>query len=202
MTAYSPVTIGCIVEGQWDQQAVPVVVRRVAAVVAPGTPLQDGPVIRVGRNKLVKAGELERNVDLAARKMGGNGGILIVIDADADCPASMGPELQKRASAVRGDLPIGVVLANREYEAWYLAAAESLQGKRGLPRTLTPPANPEGIRDAKGWLDRHAGSHRYSETIDQLELARLFDLQAARQAPSFDKCYREIARIIAALRPA
>jgi hypothetical protein len=41
---------------------------------------------------------------------------------------------------------------------------------------------------------------RYSETLDQPELTRRFDLKAARRAGSFDKCYREIAGIIATLR--
>jgi hypothetical protein len=45
-----------------------------------------------------------------------------------------------------------VVFANREYEAWFLAAAESLQGKRGFEFEKTPAFEPERLRNAKGWL--------------------------------------------------
>jgi hypothetical protein len=94
-------------------------------------------------------------------------------------------------------------LANREYEAWFLAAAESLGGHCGLPSDLTSPPNPEGIRGAKEWLRRHMPRVRkYSETVDQPTLTSVFDMQAARRrADSFDKCYREIVRLLTVLGP-
>jgi hypothetical protein len=40
----------------------------------------------------------------------------------------------------------------------------------------------------------------YSASVDQHELARVFALDLARaRADSFDKCYREIARLLHAL---
>ena len=36
----------------------------------------------------------------------------------------------------------------------------------------------------------------YSETTDQPALTALFDLEQARQVDSFDKCYREIVRLL------
>ena len=36
----------------------------------------------------------------------------------------------------------------------------------------------------------------YTEAIDQPALTALFDVQVARQADSFDKCHREIVRLI------
>jgi hypothetical protein len=60
---------------------------------------------------------------------------------------------------------------------------------------LVAPADPESIRDAKGWLQKAMPPGRkYSETVDQPSLASKFDLNAARRAPSFDKMCREIER--------
>ena len=43
-------------------------------------------------------------------------------------------------------------------------------------------------------------SRTYSETQDQPALAALFDFEQARQADSFDKCYRDIVRLLDELR--
>jgi hypothetical protein len=125
------------------------------------------------------------------------------LDCDDSCPADKGPELLKRAKKARGDLPISVVLAKREFEAWFLAAAESLRGQRGLTADLSAPMAPEGIRGAKEWLASQM-SHglSYSESSDQSALTAVFDLTAARRADSFDKCYREIVHLVNTLREA
>ena len=39
----------------------------------------------------------------------------------------------------------------------------------------------------------------YSEVTDQPALAALFDIEQARQADSFDKCYRDIVRLLSEL---
>jgi hypothetical protein len=105
--------------------------------------------------------------------------------------------LLERALSVHNDLPIAVVLAEKEFEAWFLAAAESLRGKRGLPRNLQPPKNPESIRGAKEWLSKKMNPERvYSETTDQPALTAEFDMELARCAGSFDKCFRDIQNLI------
>ena len=138
---------------------------------------------------------------MAARKISGQGAIFIILDSEKDCPAELGPALLHRASQVRSDLPIAVVLAKHEFEAWFLAAAESIRGQRGLKNDLNAPDNPEAIRGAKEWLSqRMEGSRTYSETHDQPALTALFDIEQARQADSFDKCYRDIVRLLDELR--
>jgi hypothetical protein len=94
-------------------------------------------------------------------------------------------------------MPIALVLAKREFEAWFLAASASLRGIRGLPRDLEPPPDPEAIRGAKEWLNSRMVPNGYSPTADQPALTAQFDLASARSAPSFDKCWREVARLIA-----
>lgn len=200
------VQISCIVEGHGEVEAVPKLIHRVAenyyttnlnselVIVTP-------PPIRAKRNQVVKVGELERKVELAARKIKGQGAILIILDSDDDCPAELGPALLYRASQVRHDLPIAVVLAKQEFEAWFLAAAESLRGQRGLQNDIDPPNDPEAIGPAKRWLSQQMeGSRTYRETRDQAALTALFDIDKARQVGSFDKCYRDIVRLLEELQ--
>jgi hypothetical protein len=197
------VVIAAIVEGHGECEAAPILVRRIAATIDPGFVPQVLPPLRVPASKLLKADELERAVDLAARKLQGRGGILVLVDCDWEggCPAKDGPALLEMAKAARADLPITVVLAKQEFEAWFLAAAESLRGKAGLPEDLAAPENPEEIRGAKEWLRaRMPWGRSYSETVDQPAFTARFDLDAARKADSFDKCFREIDKMLRGLR--
>ena len=194
------VRIGCIVEGHGEVKAVPTLITRITANLYPELVIVIPEPIRTSRSKIVRKGEIERRVELAAQKIKGEGAILILIDSDDDCPAKLGPELLCRASEARSDLPITVVLAKCEFEAWFLAAAESLRGYKGLKNDLTSPHNPEEIRDAKGWMKQQRDSHKYRETLDQRKFTARFDLDQARHADSFDKCYRDIARLLNELR--
>jgi hypothetical protein len=188
-----------IIEGQGDEQAVPLLVRRVQQALRPDISLNVAARIRVRRQKIVKPRELERAVELAARKLTAPRAILILMDAEDDPPCILGPELLHRARDARSDVPIGVVLANREFETWFLAAIESLCGHRGLAGDLSPIPNLESIRDAKGKLTSlMSGSRVYSPIPDQPALAAGFDMDLARgRSDSFDKCWREIERLLA-----
>ena len=195
------VKIGCIVEGHGDVEAVPILIRRIAESLYPELVVVIPRPIRIHRNKVVKEDKLEREVQLVARSIGGHGAIFIILDSDDDCPAELGPELLDRALQVQGNLPIAVVLAKCEFEAWFLAAAESLREQRGLRNNIHPPNDPETIRGAKEWLSvQMEGTRRYSERFDQPALTARFDLEQARRADSFDKCYREIVRLLSELR--
>lgn len=194
-----PVDLACIVEGDGDVEAVPIAIRKIVQEIDPSLALKIHP-LRVLRTKLVKPEELERSVELAARRTGRSGAILIVLDSDDDCPATLGPELLSRARRARPDLPISVVLAKREFEAWFLASAKSLRGLRGLAGDLEPPPDPEAIRGTKEWLTARMESGRsYVETLDQSALTASMDLRQARTAPSFDKFFRDVVAIIEGL---
>ncbi len=195
--------IGCIVEGQGDVAAVPVLIRRIAAQRYPELVIDIPRPIRVNRNQVVRPDKLEQEVELAAQKISGKGAIFILLDSDDDCPAELGPSLLQRVSQVFRNVPIAVVLAKYEFESWFLAAAESLRGIRGLKSNINPPDNPEAIRGAKEWLHQRMQSGKtYRETSDQPAFAALFDIEQARQADSFDKCYRDIVRLLEELQKA
>jgi hypothetical protein len=197
------VRIAVIVEGHGECEAVPILIRRIAQTIDPAFVPKILSPLRVSASRLMKVGEVERSVDLAARKLRGTGGILIIVDCDWEncCPAEEGPELLKRAVTTRGDLPITVILAKREFEAWFLAAAESLRDKFGLPGDLESPAYPESIRGAKEWLtEKMPPGRAYAETTDQPAFTAVFDMNSARRADSFDKCYRDIRSMLERLR--
>jgi hypothetical protein len=89
------------------------------------------------------------------------------------------------------------VVANREYEAWFIAAANSLAGKSGLPDDLPAHEAPETLRDAKGWFTSRMGpGKRYVETRHQPAFTATFSIAEARSARSFRKLEREVKRLV------
>ncbi len=181
-----------IVEGHGDVEAVRVLLRRVLQEKLQRYDVAVERSIRVPRGKLLKPGELERAVSLAASRISTTDGIVVLVDA-ADCPAELAPAMAARAAGSRPDRRISVVIAKSEFESWFVAAADSLAGFRGLADSLVAPANAERIRDAKGWLSNNMSTGlTYRETIDQAAFASRMDLGQAQQCPSFDKFVREI----------
>jgi len=152
----------------------------------------------VPKDRLLKESALERYLSLAREQVSDGGGVLILLDADDSCPASEAAELLARSQVILRDTPFGIVFAKREFEAWFLAAASSLRGAKGLPTDLRSADNPEGVRGAKEWLSNLMPlSRSYSPPVDQAALTAILDLDLARnRSASFDKCFREIERLI------
>lgn len=189
--------IAPIVEGHGEVEALPALLYRIAGEVGCQADLRVNPPIRVKAGSFLRKNEyLHKQVTLAAAKAAHmRGGVLVVLDCEDDCPAIVGPDLLRRVQAVRSDVDVLVALAYREYETWFLAAARSLRGQRGLPNDLEPPSDPEAIRDAKGWLGKRMPSG-YDPVIHQLEFTRKMILEEARSNPSFDRFYRHICRFL------
>lgn len=197
-----PLRIASVVEGYGEVSAVPELLRRLAAEIAPEIWTDFPQSRRKGRDQLILSGGIESAVDEIVRKTSDVAGVLVLIDADDACPATLGPELLDRARKARSDIPLAVVLANREFEAWFMAAAVSLRGHQDLPLDLQPPPDPERPRDCKGWLTRHrTGGSPYNPVRHQTGLAAQFDMAMARKnAPSFDKFWRDVEYLITGKR--
>ncbi len=194
--------LALIVEGEGEVAAFPVLLRRLAVALSPCELEILAQPIRVSRGLIVREAELRRYIELMARKLGPEDAILVALDADDDCPAELGPRLAAWARAQRPDRRTVVAVIPREFEAWFLASAGSLRGKRGLPVDLQPPdRDPESIRDAKGWLARQM-PRRYHPTVDQAPLAACFDLQAARSSASFERLLQRLAALLGREVPA
>lgn len=144
------IPIASIVEGDGEVAALPIILRRLSVEFVPAADVSVLPPIRVRRDKFLnKDDEFRRQLLLAAAKSGDLGWILVVLDADDDCPKDLGAAILKRASAHVPHRRLSVVLANREFEAWFIAAAQSLNGIRGF--SILPGMQPdaERPRDAK-----------------------------------------------------
>ncbi len=182
--------IAPIVKGYGDVKAVPVLVRRVAAHVAPGVAVDVIRPHRRNRSALVQRGELERygRIALAGSP---DARLLVLVDADMDCPAELGPQFLERVASL-WTRRAGVVLAKHEFENWFLASAESLGRRRGLRSPLDPPVDPEAIRGAKEWIQANRTDGRaYRPTVDQAALTDAIDIDLARgRSASFDKFCR------------
>jgi hypothetical protein len=192
--------IATIVEGDGEVAALPIVLRRLAEWLSPALGAVEVPTpIRVRRDRFLNRDEeFRRMLLLAAAKCGEAGWILVLLDADDDCPAELAPEILTRAQAVVPHRRVSVVLANREFEAWFLAGAESLDGKRGFSCAKQETSDPEAVRNAKGWLSERMGAGRYRETTDQPAFATLLDLRLAHdRSRSFRKLCGEWAKRVA-----
>lgn len=174
-------TIQSIIEGHGEVEAIPVLLRRLQAELREYG-FQIARPIRRKRSELVTEEQVRRSVRLA---MGipDCAGILILFDSDDDCPATIGPLIQQWAQTEAGNILCQVVLAKREYEAWFIAAVESLRNFRGIKGDAASHPEPETVRDCKGALeDRMITGGSYSPSVDQAAFTARLDLRAAYQA--------------------
>ncbi|MBS80351.1 DUF4276 family protein [Variovorax sp.] len=187
-------SVACIVEGDGEVAALPVLLRRICEWKTPEIPTYIPPPIRVYKDRFLnREGEFRRHLLLAAAKCGESGWVLVVLDADDDCPKARGAEILARAQIVIPHRRIAVVLANREYEAWFIAAARSLHGVRSFKlETTHSDGDAELPRNAKGWMSKRMGGAGYNETTDQPAFSAQLDLQQAFDASrSFRKLCSE-----------
>ena len=189
-----------IVEGHGEVEAFPVLLRRLRDEAQAWT-VSIGRPIRRSRAQLVQRAEVERSVRLALLQPN-CGAVLILFDGDDDCPAELGPTVQTWAATVTNDIPCAVVIAHREYEAWFLAAIESLRGHRGVTDDAKPHPNPENPRGAKEQLEaRMQAGVSYLERTDQPAFSKRFSLSNAyRRSRSFQKLTSSFGHLVRAMR--
>lgn len=175
------IPVASIVEGDGEVAALPVLLRRLGDWRTPQVQSQVLAPIRVQKNRFLnRPEEFSRHLLLAAAKSGPSGWILVLLDADDDCPVTKGSEILNRALLVVPHRPVAVVLANREYEAWFIASAKSLDGHRSFTFSASDQTIDSDVpRDAKGWMRERMNSAAYRETTDQPAFSARMDLEAA-----------------------
>ncbi len=82
---------------------------------------------------------------------------------------------------------VAVVCAHREYESWFLASLETIH-----PGHVYPD-DPEGPRDAKGWLEREFG---YREVYHQATYTRQLDVPMALRSRSFRRLIHAFEELV------
>ena len=188
-----------IVEGHGEVAAVPVLLRRFVEE-AQAWRVEISKPIRRSRGQLVQQIQLEQAVRLALLQPGCDA-VLIMFDGDRDCPAKLGPKVHQWATAAAGSVPCEVVLPHREYEAWFLAAIESLREVRDARSDAGPHPDPEAPRGAKEQLGKrmHAGKS-YLETTHQPAFSAQFSMAAAHvRCRSFRKLTKSFGDLLCAM---
>ena len=156
--------------------AVPVLLRRLVDAAKAWNEVRIDVPIRCKRSQLVKEVELKKRVRLASRRKD-CGAILIIFDSDDDCPVELAAQVREWAVA-EVDPVCEVVLAKREYEAWFLAAVESLRTHASVMSDARSHPDPEAPRGAKDKLEAMMRIS-YSETTHQPAFSAIFCMAAA-----------------------
>lgn len=203
-----------IVEGHGEERAVPALLRRWFKSRRFHNFDTPDLAIRASGSGALKCAHdddddlgIESYVALAAAQK--PDGILVVLDADDECLSrkgtsrpGLGPELRERARKAAAHIPVEVVVANREYEAWLLASLGALKRAGKVPvHASVPEANIETIRDCKRALRTFLG-RPYEETTDQPDLTQHlpFTPGMAKRSPSYGKLLRALLALTRAAR--
>jgi hypothetical protein len=185
--------VGAIVEGYGDVEAVPILVRRVALEIY-GIPVDVQKPHRLARSKIGIAAELDRALQLHVARVGPDGGVLVVFDADDDDPIEVTSRVEAIAHERHGR--VAVAVAVKEFEAWFLAALPSLVGHRALRNDAHYDRDPEGRRNCKKELELLM-TESYSETRHQSAFSAVMDLaQARRRSPSFERFVAAVGSVL------
>lgn len=183
-----------IVEGHGEVRALPLLLRRIAGECFG---LWNVPLLHPGRypsTRLLRKGEkcwaLGPDFLKAGQHARNEGAtcLLAVLDIDEGCPKEAYNAVIPKLSEAAGISPSCLVLAKCEYEAWFLASAESLKVD-----AQPYPKDPEGVRGAKEALERHLQlEFPYDEKTDQPRYSSLIHLASVfERSRSFRKLVKD-----------
>jgi len=205
----NPRRIMPIIEGHGEEKAVPCLIRRWLRhrqwhkfFDVPDTAINAKGCgkLKAAYNRKRHLG-IEHYIETALRNKAD--AILVVLDADDECVNrgpnnGLGPELLTRAQNVASHVPLAVVVANREYEAWFLASLTSFRAMGLLRRKVRLPGRivPESQRDCKGLIANLMGC-KYEEKVHQLALTcgLTFSPRTKYRSPSYGKLLRDLERL-------
>jgi len=217
------------VEGEGDEQAVPILVKKRLTELNAWQHVtldeKEGPfTLEGGVAKLLKGSGAEwLRLLQAALKRRNVGAVLLLLDGDAKpmslpghssketfCAADVARCLAARAREVGAGstFSVAVAFALQEYESWLLAGIDSLRGKPlpdGRPGVRADAElDPSEVqkRGAKDVLRRMMQKRVYKPSIDQGHLTQLVDLGAIRlsDSRSFRRFDRAVEQLVAAMR--
>ncbi len=190
-----------IVEGHGEVPALPILLRRIAGerfgiwkpfLLTSGR-YPASQLLRCEDNVwvpgpgLIKAAGHARNEGATA--------LLVLLDADDFCAKTTSESVRPALAGATGFEAARIVFAVREYEAWLLASAETLQDG-----ALVYPNDPEQPRDAKGALERHLGlPFPYNARTEQPAFSAKINLSLChKRSRSFRKLTKDFEELLAA----
>ncbi|ADX45701.1 DUF4276 domain-containing protein [Paracidovorax avenae] len=186
-----------IVEGEGDERAVPVLLRRILEHhgrydVQVLKPQRRGELPRVKANfaRFFEAAILE------------DAAVLCVLDFDCEwCIDAEHEERNLKAMAhdIRADHPFEACFIVKEFESLFLC--DEATTRLALPAISSEaafPTDPEGVRDAKGWLSAaQPKGMAYKPTTHQAKIASQLNLtHLAQHSPSFQRLDRAVLNLV------
>ena len=194
-------TIVPVVEGAGDVAALPELLGRILrerfnrpdVIVAQG---RSRVVTANGRQKLES--KLENFLQHAQKKPQCDA-ILVLLDADDDCPVNLAQGLLERCKRLGLNCPVEIVCAHRSYESWFLASLDTIKGRGNIPDTAVLVQAAEDVSSPKQWLtDQMPRGRAYKETIHQASLSRSIDIGAAHHnSRSFRRLCHALEQLLA-----
>jgi len=179
----------CVVEGHGEVKAIPNLVSRILRYLSADNWLVDEDPIRQPRSRLVgtglpgmrgRANRSGLESVLAMVRARRASGVIILVDADDDCPAEWGPEAR---AIVTAQFPGTAVMAVREYENWLLLSRVGVAARKKAEK-----------RDAKSELAKLVPG--YKPSTHQLVETRRMSIEGVRSSSdSFEKLVRDIGVI-------
>lgn len=190
-------SIIAIVEGHGEVRAAPGLIRRILGERLGRYDISRISAMRAnGKSDLVNNLELRLGIAMIERP----DAILVLVDADDECPVEAVGSLVDRASALNLGVPVAVVYAKSEYETWFICSlsegtGEGIRERLEIASSVNAPEGVEGIRGAKEWL--RGRGRGYSETEDQEPLTYHIDMELAhRRSRSFRRLCHAVEELV------
>lgn len=151
-----------------------------------------------GRSKLLK--DFEKFLGHAQNKPDCDA-VLVILDADEDCPVSLANELIERCANAGINCPVQIVCAHHEYESWFLASWDTIKVEAGLPDTVGPLEPVDDVTNPKGWIkELMPKDQSYKETSHQAPYTRAINLDLAHQnSRSFQRLCHALEQLVGAI---
>ncbi len=156
-----------------------------------------------GKNLLQQAG-VKKYAEVV-RGRPGCVALILLRDADDDCPKRTGPQSASWLRELGLPFPAAVTLFRREYETMFLPCLPDMAGRTLVAKTGVElpgiragarfEGDYEGPRDAKKKVGSFfPAGHPYKPTVHQLPLTRMINLQTLRASglPSFGTLERSL----------
>ncbi len=201
MTA--PPKLIAIVEGPGDRTAVPGLLRRIL-----GERLNRYDITVAKAKALGSKSNLNKKLEMFLRYalIEECSAILVLVDADTECPTELAVSIVNRVIPLNLDVPVAVACAKHEYETWFICMLSENTGQKirerlEISETVTAPKNIEDVRDPKGWLTNHMPANRaYRETGDQESMTYHIDFALAQsRSRSFRRLCHAVEELVFAM---
>ena len=189
-----------IVEGPGDVQAAPVLLRKILYEhfnfydIGVATPKRGG-----GRPALDRPGGIEKFIEYAASTPN-CAAIIVLVDSDKDCATDLAKQICGRCKTVGVSVPIAVVCAVREYEAWFLASLDTIRDALTSDKDVFYEGDPEVLAGVKEWITQQMPEGRaYKPTLDQAAMSARVDIPTAH---ANSRSFRRLCHAVEELRSA